>query len=96
MTKTPAVLGIALDDFQSWRNHPVTLVFRQYLRDYADALGRKIVSEFIDGRDLNEATQYEARGRIRAAQEAAELEFEAIFEFYQIEEEEHATEIAQD
>lgn len=80
---TGVVKGISEHDFQQWRHNPVTKVFRAYLTDYADALGKALFNQFMLSGELGDAAQRETRGRILASHEASELEFESIRKFYE-------------
>lgn len=81
MTKT--VRGISAEDFAAWKYHPVTKLVRSYLSDYADALAKTALEEFLGGGSFSEPRQLELRGRLLVAKEAAELEFDAVAMFYQ-------------
>lgn len=69
-------------DFQTWKHHPVTKVYRQYLAHFAAALERDHIARWKAG-EADERTEAEAAGRIKTLEELAGLEFEHIAEFYQ-------------
>jgi len=89
----PQVKGITETDFASWRHNPVSKLFRAYLTDYANTLGRAMFDDFMQTGEIGDAAQRETRGRILAWLEAAECEFESIRKFY---EEDNATQANQD
>ena len=91
MTNTPIdqpqdieVLGIKEADFQSWKHHPVTKAYMQWMTDYAKAL-REERSLRLDG-SMESPDPYllgEFKGRINTLTEAAGGEFHHIATFYQ-------------
>lgn len=76
------VSGIAEQDYQTWRHHPVTKVFIEYLRDYRADLIEAAAAQWLDG-NLQIATADELRGRALAIGDIAELPFAAMIAFYQ-------------
>lgn len=73
--------GIAEVDYQTWRHHPVTKVFIEYLRDYRQDLIEAATVQWLDGQ-LQIATADELRGRALAIDDIAELPFAAMIAFY--------------
>ncbi|MEJ0093815.1 MAG: hypothetical protein WDN46_10330 [Methylocella sp.] len=87
MAEKPVVIkGITAEDFQQWKHNPVSKVVLAYFADYADALTHDTVTVFLQGGALVEPSQLERRGRILAAKDASELEFESLRSFYEGEE----------
>lgn len=85
MTKVP----FSEQDFQLWRHHPVSEVFLQYLRDYAGVLEREMMDRWKSGA-VRLIDEQEARGRVVACIEVADLPYESIREFYEGEKTENA------
>lgn len=81
MTDVQQVDGIAEQDYQTWRHHPVTKVFIEYLRDYRQDLIEAATVQWLDGQ-LQIATADELRGRALAIDDIAELPFAAMIAFY--------------
>lgn len=81
MTDAQQVDGIAEQDYQTWRHHPVTKVYIEYLRDYRADLIEAAANQWLDG-NLQIATADELRGRALAIGDMAELPFAAMIAFY--------------
>lgn len=68
-------------DYQSWRHHPVTKIFHQYLRDYVSLVERAELANWRAG-ERNEVRSLGARGQVQACEEMVDLKFEDIEAFY--------------
>jgi hypothetical protein len=79
--------GIAEADFQSWKHHPVSKVYLQFLTDYRAMLLRDLLGRWEAG-ELTIETEKEIRGRTITLAELVELQFPSIQKFYQEEENE--------
>lgn len=82
--------GIAEGDFQSWKHHPVSKIYLQYLVDYRAILLRDLLGRWEAG-ELTLETEKEIRGRTLTLAELVELQFPSIQKFYQEEENEATT-----
>lgn len=76
--------GVGKKDFEIWKHHPVTKVFRRFLQDYRGAIKTRILEQW-EGGALKLTDELEARGRVRVVQEMIDLEFEHILSQYGIE-----------
>lgn len=95
-TSTPwEILAVNKPDFQAWRHHPVSKALWRYLQDYRDQLRQEFLGE-ATGSEVTGYRQGEFGGRIKTADELAEIQFEAIAAFYGLEEgeDDDATETA--
>jgi len=74
-----AAQGMSAEDYQQWKDHPLTQKFHQYLRDYRQTLMEK----WARG-ELNPASPEAmmAVARCQMADEIATLEDDSIAEFY--------------
>jgi hypothetical protein len=95
MTDKPTVNGIGEAEYQAWRNHPATLMFRRYLRDFRQSLGMAAMQRWEAGALLL-SSEHEIRAKREVLAEMADVPFESIAEFYSQPEEGDAAEIAQD
>lgn len=86
--------GLTESDFQVWKHHPVSKVYLKYLADYRTMLLRDLLERWEAGA-LTLETEKEIRGRTLTLAELVDLQFASIKKFYQTEEEENATEVAQ-
>lgn len=86
--------GVTLADYQSWRNHPVSRMFQQYLRDFHSSL-KEEAWDYLQDRPgvLDSEFLSELAGRAKTCLEIADLPFEAIANYY---EGKDATEAVQD
>lgn len=73
--------GITEADFNSWKHHPVTKAFRQYLLHFAESLEQGHLHRWKSGA-MEQGKEDEAVGRVLILNEMAELEFHDIVEFY--------------
>ena len=91
------VFGITEADFQSWKHNPVTKMFKQYLRHYADELQNMHLARWKAG-ETEQGKEDESVGRIGACEDMIGLEFKDVYEFYNSEQqqEEHETETIRD
>ena len=76
--EAPQVKGVVQDQFQDWLRHPVTRVFRQYLRDYREALRGNHLQRWEQGGP----DPADALGRVLTLAEVADLEFADMLAFY--------------
>lgn len=79
------VKGVTRRDYNNWKHHPVTKMFREYLIDYSGALTKRMVELWASGA-LKLTDEQEARGRLMAIREIIDLEFEHIANMYGLEE----------
>ena len=77
----PQVRGIRLAEYQSWRHHPVTRLFRNYLRDAAGDRRQGVLERWEQG-VLDLATEHAIRAQVGLLTELADLPFEAMVTFY--------------
>lgn len=77
----PNVGGVTEADYQQWRHHPITKMFRAYLDDYHQDIVAGAATAWLSG-NLELPTADELRGRALTVQEIADLPFSAILEFY--------------
>jgi len=77
-------LEVAQDQYNMWKRHPVTELFRKFLRNYAAELERAHIGRWHSGK-MDDDMEAEQRGRVAACMEMAELEFDHIVNFYNIE-----------
>lgn len=68
-------------EFNLWKHHPVTKVFMQYLRDYAEVVKNAAVEDWMGGR-MQLSTEQEMRTRLLMISEITEIELESIERFY--------------
>lgn len=73
---------ISREQYNEWRNSPVTLFFRKFLSDRGAMMKAAMTEEWVKNPEAFEAHQAEARGRILELQEASDVAFEVIEEFY--------------
>lgn len=85
------VFGITEADFQSWKHNPVTKMFRQYLRHYADELERGHLMRWKAGA-MEQGKEDESVGRVNTCEDMIGLEFEDIHEFYHSQEQQETNE----
>jgi hypothetical protein len=78
------VKGVTERDFNVWKHHPVTKLFKEFLVDYRGALITRMVEQWESGA-LKLTDELEARGRVRAVQEMIDLEFGHVASMYGIE-----------
>lgn len=74
-----AAQGMSKEDYQQWKDHPLTQRFHQYLKDYRQALMEKWAQGALSP-DSQEALM--AVARCQMADEIATLEDDSIAEFY--------------
>lgn len=79
------VKGVTRRDYNNWKHHPVTKMFREYLSDYRGALTKRMVELWENGA-LKLTDEQEARGRLMAIREIIDLEFGHIANMYGLEE----------
>lgn len=68
----PMRQGIVLAEFNRWKHHPVTALFRRYLSDKAADTRDGVIDAWLGG-DLELAVEQEARGAINAYQTMSRL-----------------------
>lgn len=76
-----ALAELTPDQFNLWRHHPVSRVFLQWMRDWADEAEKRSTADWLAGRGVSE----EARGRILAWREASGAHVEQVRQFYGVE-----------
>lgn len=79
------VKGVTRQDYNNWKHHPVTKVFREFLNDYRGAVKARMIEQWEAGA-LKLTEEQEARGRLMAIREIIDLEFEHIAGMYGLEE----------
>lgn len=79
------VKGVTQRDYNNWKHHPVTKMFREYLEDYRGAMTKRMVELWENGA-LKLSEEQEARGRMMAIREVIDLEFIHIASMYGLEE----------
>lgn len=89
------VKGLGQAEYQAWRNHPATQMFRQYLRDFREALGLAAMQRWEAG-SLLLSSEHEIKAKREILAEMADVPFEAIVNFYQEPEEGDGAEVTQD
>lgn len=89
MTK---IQGIGEQEYQLWRNHPATLMFRQYLEDFREELKRVALARW-EADNLNLSLEHEIRAKREILAEMADVPFESIVTFYEAD---NAAEATQD
>lgn len=77
----PRLQDITESEYQSWRHHPVTKLFLQYLGDYRESLIKEAVARWENG-NLVLADEHEMRGRANTLREAVALQWHDIENFY--------------
>ena len=87
-----AVLGLTEADFNSWKPHPATKAFRQYLTDFAAAIERDHLMRWRAG-EMDDRTEHEGMGRVKVLEEMATLEFSHIAVFYEEPKQEEPNEV---
>lgn len=80
------MIGVTASDYNEWKHHPVSKVFRKYLEDYRAEIRKEILSQWEAGALVAEVDK-EARGRVLQLTDILDLEFGAIQQFYQQDEE---------
>ena len=70
--------------FAAWRQHPVTAVMFQFMRDYATLIEKKMIHDWRVGH-VKLSDETEARGRVLAFSEITTLEWKSVQAFYDIE-----------
>lgn len=86
---------VSRQQYQEWRNHPVTLAFRKYLVDYRAVLKEEAWGR-LQGGALDPVDQGEIKGRANTLEEVSDIPFDAIVRFYQTDEEADAAKTDQD
>lgn len=86
--KEPQVRGISAQDYGLWRQHPVSKLLLQFLRDKRAFLSRLAMEQWLDGSALSETV----RGQIIEMQELENLDFASVLAFYQEQEAGNGTE----
>jgi hypothetical protein len=71
--------GMSKEDYQQWKDHPLTKAFHQYLRDYRQALMEKWAQGALAP---SSPESLMAVARCQMADEIATLEDDSIAEFY--------------
>lgn len=74
-------MELTAQQWAEWRNHPVTLVFRNYLRDFQKSLKDEGWERLQMG-VLSQVEMGEFKGRSAALLEMADLPHEALVNFY--------------
>lgn len=70
--------------FSAWRQHPVTKIFREFLRGYARKMTEEAGQRWRAGVQDPNVEQF-ARGCVNALEEMAEVQWQGIAAFYGIE-----------
>lgn len=78
------VHGISEADFNSWKHHPVTKVFKDYLLHFAESLEQGHLHRWKSGA-MEQGKEDECVGRVLTLNEMVLLEFQDIVEFYDVE-----------
>ena len=74
--------GVQEQDHQLWRHHPVTKVYRQYLKDFREAL-RQALLDLLEAGNLDEHTKLKAEGKLQILNEMIHLEYDHLVLFYE-------------
>ena len=89
-------MEITKEEYQSWRHHPVTKVFLQYVRDFREQATQGALNDWLSGgRSFAEVSDV-VRGQIHLLRDIEELEFASIEEFYKEIADSNGTETDQD
>lgn len=76
------VKGITRQQWNYWHSHPVTRLMREYLRDYAEQLGREAMERWLAG-TLVLSDEHAIRNRMVQIGEIEKLAFENVKGFYE-------------
>lgn len=82
MTENIKPQDLTEDNFGSWRRHPATKAFMQYLDDYATRLADGHMNRWLEGKTDPEM-EAEACGRVLTLREIIALEYDDINSTYQ-------------
>lgn len=82
MTDSLKPQDLTEDNFGSWRRHPATKAFMQFLEDYAQTLADGHMNRWLGGKTEPDL-EAEARGRVLTLREIVALEYNDIIERYQ-------------
>lgn len=78
-------LELTSSDYREWRQHPASKVVLKYLEDFAESLDQEAVRYLYGAETTNEKFLGELVGRAKICRELADLPFEAIEQFYGVE-----------
>lgn len=81
-----SIKGITEADYNGWKHHPVTKMFREYLLHFAGSLEEGHLLRWKSGA-MEQGKEDECVGRVLTLNELAELEFASIVDFYGVYEE---------
>jgi len=93
------VKGLTEAEWNTWKHHPVTKVFRQFLADFRASLHGTLLQEWESGSLIGkEARELEMRGRCLVLSELTDPQFAALVQFYAVptQEGDHAATTDQD
>ncbi len=68
--------------YMAWRHHPVSRVLMAYLMDYRLALQQVLLQRWETGSTSLAQDEQEIRGRVAAIREFVDLDWEAVRQFY--------------
>ena len=74
-------MDIQESDYNHWKHHPVSKIYRQFLADYRQMLLKEVFAQWEAGA-VELTLEKEVRGRIVQLNEILDLEFEHIRNFY--------------
>ena len=77
----PLLAELSPQEFNQWRQHPVTRLFHQFLADYQAALQDKLLASWRAGK-LTLSAEGEARGRVLACEEMRENRLDDVRALY--------------
>lgn len=73
---------IEREQYNEWRNHPITLFFRGFIKDRRESLVHGMTEEWLNNPDAFDVHKHEARGRILELFDVEDVPFETIEGFY--------------
>ena len=73
--------GVTETDFNLWKHHPASELFRRYAEDYRAALIKTHLEEWHAGK-IDQVRDLEIRGRVAQLTDILELSFVSIQNFY--------------
>lgn len=69
------------EQYNEWRNHPATMFYRQFLKEYRASLIEGATEAYLNGND-RDPDRHVMRGRILALFDVEDLNFDVIENFY--------------
>jgi hypothetical protein len=77
--------SITPEQYNLWKNHPVTLAMMEYYGDFAKSLTEHLLKQWL-GDTLKLSEEHEIRGRVNTLEEMINQPYHVMRQFYGLEE----------